>query len=73
MPDRIEEFDIPEFTVEEQRRINKVYKELRDKHEAFAKAGFRWRKPPKDFYRDAADKERHAMQTAGQTKKNYYE
>jgi hypothetical protein len=62
---RVEELEFPEFTIEEQRRIDRVYRELRDKYEPYAKAGFHYRKPPRDFYRDAADKERHALRAAG--------
>jgi len=65
MNDIMEGTGFPEFTMEERARINKAYKELRAKYDPIAKAGFKYRKPPADFYRDAADKERQAERAAG--------
>jgi hypothetical protein len=69
MIDLADVLGIPEFTQEERARIDKVYKELRAKYDPIVKGGFRYRKPPPDFYRDAADKERHAEFMAGVQRK----
>lgn len=65
MIDLADVLSVPDFTPEERARIDKVYRELRAKYDPIVKGGFRYRKPPPDFYRDAADKERHAEFMAG--------
>lgn len=63
--------DLPMFTVEEQRRINIYYQKMRDKYDA-SRAGVRWTKPPADYYRDNADKVRHYLEMAGNSKRSLY-
>lgn len=64
--------DIPEFTLEERRRIDHLYRELRAKHDFRFKTRVRRVKLPPDHFRDDADKIRHCCAVAGITNPSMY-
>ncbi len=66
-------FDVPDFTLEERRRIDQYYKKMRARHDFRFKTTVRRVKLPPDHFRDDADKIRHCCAAAGVAGRSIYE